>query len=108
MLAIGVTNDIIKNKVLKLIDQFPIRKITLFGSRASGTNREDSDVDLIMEFSTPISILTLSQIRCELEDEIGLPVDLIHGPIRGGRHDRGWTGGRTVCSIEIKYVYKKS
>lgn len=83
MLAGGVTNEIIKNKVLKLIDQYPIQKISLFGSRAAGTNREDSDVDLIMEFSTPISILTLSQIRCELEDEIGLPVDLIHGPIRG-------------------------
>ena len=56
--------------------------VTLFGSRAEGTNRADSDVDLIMEFSIPVSLLMLSQIRCDLEEILGLDVDIIHGPIR--------------------------
>lgn len=51
-------------------------------SRALGTNQEDSDVDLIMEFSAPISLLTLSEIQCQLEDMLNLDVDVIHGPIR--------------------------
>jgi hypothetical protein len=79
-----MTNDIIKEKVLKLITRYPIKRIVLFGSRAVGTNRDDSDVDLIIEFLSPVSILTLSQIKCELEENIGLSVDIIHGPIREG------------------------
>jgi hypothetical protein len=79
-----MTNDIIKEKVLKLITRYPIKKIVLFGSRAAGTNRDDSDVDLIIEFLSPVSVLTLSQIKCELEENIGLSVDIIHGPIREG------------------------
>lgn len=63
-----------------------VRKTTivLFGSRAEKTNRENSDVDLIMEFLEPISLFTLSDIRLRLEEILGLEVDIIHGPIREG------------------------
>ena len=57
-----MTLEVMREKILSIINEYPISKIVLFGSRANGTNREDSDVDLIMEFSTPISLLTLSQI----------------------------------------------
>jgi hypothetical protein len=77
-----MTIDFIKENILKLIGRYPIKKITLFGSRADGTNKIDSDVDLIIEFTAQVSILTLSQIKCELEELIGLNVDVIHGPIR--------------------------
>jgi hypothetical protein len=77
-----MTIDFIKENILKLIGRYPIKKITLFGSRADGTNRIDSDVDLIIEFTSQVSILTLSQIKCELEEMLGLNVDVIHGPIR--------------------------
>ena len=77
-----MTNEIIRKEVLELTKSYPIKKITLFGSRASLTNREDSDVDLIIEFSEQISLLTLSMIRCELEEKLGLNVDIIHGPMR--------------------------
>ena len=50
--------------------------------RADKTNREDSDVDLIMEFFTPITLLMLSQIRYQLEEILGLRVNVVHGPIR--------------------------
>jgi hypothetical protein len=77
-----MTIDFIKENILKLIGRYPIKRITLFGSRADGTNRIDSDVDLIIEFTSQVSILTLSQIKCELEELLGLNVDVIHGPIR--------------------------
>lgn len=77
-----MTIDIIQEKVLGIINDYPIKKVVLFGSRATGTNREDSDVDLIMEFFTPITLLMLSQIRYQLEEILGLRVDVIHGPIR--------------------------
>lgn len=44
------------------------------GSRADGANREDSDVDLIIEFSAPITLLTISKLRCELEELLGAAV----------------------------------
>lgn len=71
----------IKRCVEEVIKSYPVTRVTLFGSRAEGTNNEDSDVDLIMEFSKPISLITLCGIKGELEERLGLKVDLIHGPL---------------------------
>lgn len=79
-----MTNDIIKEKVLSIVEEYPVKRIVLFGSRAEETNRENSDVDLIMEFSVPISLFVLSDIKIQLEEILGISVDLIHAPIRDG------------------------
>lgn len=76
-----MTIETIKNAVLELIDRYPISRVTLFGSRASGTNRENSDVDLIMEFYAPVTLVTLSAIKLSLEEMLCLRVDIIHGPV---------------------------
>ena len=77
-----MTINEIKEKITELlINKYPISKVILFGSRAAGTEDENSDIDLILEFSAPISLLTLSSIQCELEEALGVPVDVIHGPI---------------------------
>lgn len=76
-----MTIEILKNSILTIVNDYPIKKITLFGSRAAGTNHKDSDVDLIMEFSLPISLLTLSMIKLKLEEILEVGVDIIHGPI---------------------------
>lgn len=77
-----MSNDIIKEKVLLVVKEYPVKRVVLFGSRAEETNQENSDVDLIMEFYEPISLFTLSDIRLRLEEILGLEVDIIHGPIR--------------------------
>lgn len=77
-----MTIEKIKEAILGLIDEYHISKVILFGSRANGTNRENSDIDLIVEFSGPVSLLTLSSITCRLEEVLQLEVDVIHGPIR--------------------------
>lgn len=74
--------DTIKTAVLKLIDQYPISKVILFGSRANGTNRENSDIDLIMEFYALVTLITLSSIKLNLEEMLHLRVDVIHGPVK--------------------------
>ena len=73
--------DEIAGAVLKIISKYSIKKVTLFGSRADGTNHDDSDVDLIMEFNKPVSLITLSMVQIELEEMLGVKVDVIHGPI---------------------------
>lgn len=76
-----MTIEMLKSTVLTIVNEYPIKRITLFGSRAEGTNHENSDVDLIMEFSLPISLLTLSMIKLELEEILKVSVDIVHGPV---------------------------
>ena len=66
---------------MDIIKQYSITRVILFGSRAAGSNREDSDVDLIVEFAGSTSLLTLSRLKCDLEDVLELSVDVIHGPM---------------------------
>ncbi len=76
-----MTIDLIRDAVMSILPKYPISKVILFGSRAAGTNNENSDVDLIMEFNEPITLITLFNIKYELEETLNLEVDVIHGPI---------------------------
>ena len=75
--------EYIRDRVKKVVKDYPeIKRIILFGSRANSTYREDSDVDLLFESTKPVSLLRQSEIRLALEKEIGLSVDLVHGPLK--------------------------
>ncbi|MCR5323811.1 MAG: nucleotidyltransferase domain-containing protein [Lachnospiraceae bacterium] len=76
-----MTIDEIRNILLKFVSKYSITKMVLFGSRAAGTNTDNSDVDLIVEFSVPVSLIKLSMIKIDMEEALGLDVDIIHGPI---------------------------
>ncbi len=55
-----------------------IRRLSLFGSRLSGNARQDSDVDLLVEFepgSEP-TLMAMSRMQDELSAVLGLSVDL--------------------------------
>ena len=65
--------------------EYPLRKVELFGSYASGRNTPQSDVDLLVEFVQPqISLLTLSALKFRMEELLGTDVDIIHGPLPEG------------------------
>jgi len=56
-----------------------IRRLALFGSTLKGTNRPDSDVDLLVEFESGLApgLLGVAGIEVELSQLIGgRPVDL--------------------------------
>ena len=76
-----MTIDNIRDIVHTIVQKYPISKVILFGSRAEGTNDENSDVDLAIEFYAPETLITLANLRYELEDALKLDVDVIHGPI---------------------------
>lgn len=50
-----------------------IRRLSLFGSTLKGTNRPDSDVDLLVEFEPEArpSLFTMAQIEIELSPLLG-------------------------------------
>lgn len=74
--------EVLRQSIIDVVKDYPVTKVILFGSRANGKNSYDSDVDLLCEFTTPsVSLLTLSGLKIDLEDKLGLPVDLVHGPL---------------------------
>ena len=76
-----LTVEDIKKTVEAFAPKYGIKKVTLFGSRATKNFREDSDVDLIVEFKTrSVSLFTLAGLMCDLEEIFGVSVDIIHGP----------------------------
>lgn len=74
--------EMIKKGVYMVASEYPIKKVELFGSYAEGTNHEQSDVDLLVEFiTTSVSLLTLNALKYRLEEILDTEVDVIHGPI---------------------------
>lgn len=77
-----LTVDKIQQGVRKISKNYPIKKVSLFGSYADGNFDENSDVDLLVEFDVPhVSLFLLSGLRLRLQDELGKNVDLVHVPI---------------------------
>lgn len=53
------------------------RRVRLFGSVARGEDRPGSDVDLLVDFDADSSLFDLIRLRRELEELLGLPVDVV-------------------------------
>ncbi|MPW26154.1 nucleotidyltransferase domain-containing protein [Alkalibaculum sp. M08DMB] len=72
----------IRESINDIVVNYPIKKISLFGSYADGSANEDSDIDLLVEFlSSNVSLFMLFDIKDEIENKLQKQVDLIHAPI---------------------------
>lgn len=62
-----------------LFEREGVTRITLFGSRARGDNRPDSDVDLIIEVDpkAKFSLVELAGVGLVVEDNLGLPASVV-------------------------------
>ena len=76
-----LTIEEIKKVIAKIAPEYNLKKVTLFGSRATGNFREDSDIDLIVDFPKGTGLITHSSLKIDLEEIFGLTVDVIS---RGG------------------------
>ena len=59
--------------------QFHVSRIGIFGSYVRGEQTEDSDVDLLVEFSAPVG-WEFIDLKSRLEEILGLRVDLVTVP----------------------------
>ena len=72
----------IKDSVTGIAVKYPIKKLSLFGSYADGSAKDESDVDLLIEFSSPyVSLFMLCDVKYEIESKLNTAVDLIHAPV---------------------------
>jgi predicted nucleotidyltransferase len=59
-----------------LSGSYPIQRLALFGSWARGEQREDSDIDILVEVDPSIG-LRFVDLGDQLEEALGRPVDLV-------------------------------
>lgn len=52
------------------------RNVRVFGSRARGEARADSDLDLLVDMEPGRSLLDLAHIKVEIEERVGRTVDI--------------------------------
>ena len=64
-------------EVRELIDQAGGSNVRVFGSVATGTERTRSDIDLLFDMGTPMSLMELGALERHLSELLGAPVDLI-------------------------------
>lgn len=76
-----LTIEDIKKVVAKIAPEYNLKKVTLFGSCANGNNRDNSDINLIVDFPESSTLLTLISLKHKLEDIFLLNIDVIS---RGG------------------------
>jgi uncharacterized protein len=72
-----MNKDLIYKKVINFLKKHDARKIAIFGSFVKNTEKSDSDIDIIVEFSEKKSLLDLVGIEQELTENIGIKVDLL-------------------------------
>lgn len=57
--------------------RFRAANLRVFGSAAQGTDREDSDLDLLVDPLPGATLFDLGGLQVELEKMLGVPVDLL-------------------------------
>ena len=80
-----LSHEDICKAVSEVASRFSLKKVSYFGSYAEGKASGESDLDLLVEFARPqVSLLTIAELKHSLEDELNVPVDVIHAPIPEG------------------------
>ena len=66
-----------RGELLEVLRRHGVTNPEIFGSAARGDDREDSDVDLLVDFAPGTDIIDIIGIKRELEDVLGVPIDLV-------------------------------
>ena len=77
-----LTHEQIVQAAQKAAMKFPLTKVSYFGSYADGRATEESDLDVLVEFTTDsISYLKIIALKRILEEELNVRVDVLHAPL---------------------------
>ncbi len=60
-----------------LAEKYGVKVVGVFGSYVRGEQRQDSDLDLLVDITRPISLLELVGAEILLSEALGLKVDLV-------------------------------
>lgn len=58
-------------------ERYKVKTIGIFGSYVKGEEKEESDLDILVEFEDPVSLLRFVELENYLSDSLGVKVDLV-------------------------------
>jgi len=67
----------IKQSILPILRRYGVSKAALFGSIATGQMRPDSDIDVLVQIDSDISLLDFVGLKLELEQALKRNVDVV-------------------------------
>ncbi len=71
------TKNILREYRPVLEEEYKVREIGLFGSYVRGEQKKRSDLDVLVDFYAPISLLKFIKLENYLGDLLGVKVDLV-------------------------------
>lgn len=67
----------IKDNMPYFVDKYKVKALGIFGSYIRGEQKKRSDLDVLVEFTEPISLLKYVALERELGERTGKKVDLV-------------------------------
>ena len=78
-----------RKEVLDILERYPmISNVRLVGSVARGEDTEESDIDFLVDAAPGTSLFDLGGLHEDLEELLGVPVDIITSRARLHEHLR--------------------
>ena len=65
-----------REAIRALVAQYRVTNPRIFGSTARDEDRDGSDLDLLVDAPSGTTLMDLCGLQCELENLLGLPVDV--------------------------------
>ena len=67
----------IQESIVSILTRYDAERIAIFGSYARGEAGENSDIDILVRFARPKSLIQIVQIENEIRASIHMKVDLV-------------------------------
>lgn len=77
MVKLTQIKEKIASRKASMNKEFKVKEIGIFGSYVRGEQKKKSDIDILVEFSEPISLFRFIDLEFYLEGLLGAKVDLV-------------------------------
>ena len=79
----------LKSKIIPVLQQHDVIHAAVFGSFARGDEREDSDLDILVELGEGKTLLDLVALKLKLEEVLERKIDVVtHNALQPGIKER--------------------
>ena len=67
----------LKKKIVPILKRYGVKRAAIFGSFVRGKAKKSSDIDILVEIETDISLLDFVGLKLEIEEALGKKIDLV-------------------------------